>query len=95
MAVFTKMIGFPTSYTPEFDQWEIDPAGWHPGYFYEDPRMHRTDPFWQDYLGALTSDELREFRDQHGLQGRDHTVDAILASDWKGRVLIFCGEWES
>ena len=48
MAVFTKMIGFPTSYTPEFDQWEIDPAGWHPGYFYEGPRMHRTGPVWQD-----------------------------------------------
>jgi hypothetical protein len=80
--------------TSPLENWTIDPIRWPAGYFYEDQRFRKTDDFWRDYLGALTSQELIEFRERHNLHGRDHELDQILDSGWSGRILVYCGEWE-
>ena len=95
MARFLAMVGEPTQQTKEIASWRLDPVHWPDGCFDEDLRFHRTDPFWRDYVGALTTDELLEFRDQRGYAGRDFDLDHVLASGWRGRILIWAGEWES
>ena len=89
------MVGYPTNPTEEIREWELDSVRWPAGCFDEDPRFHRTDPDWQDYIGALTSGELIELRGKLGFEGRDGDLDYVLASGWKGRILIWTGEWDS
>lgn len=89
MATLAKLTG--TSFTGK--RWEFE-TKWPASCFYEDPRMRRTDIGWLDYLGAMTADELRAFRDEHDLKGRDPDLDRILNSGWTPKVLIQCLEWE-
>ena len=88
MATFARLTG--TSFTSK--SFDIE-TRWPASYFYEDPRMRRTDLGWLDYLGAMTADELRAFRDEHQLKGRDPSLDRVLNSGWTGKVLIQCLEW--
>lgn len=88
MATFARLTG--TSFTSK--SFDIE-TRWPASYFYEDPRMRRTDLGWLDYLGVMTADELRAFRDQHQLKGRNPSLDRILNSGWTGKVLIQCLEW--
>jgi hypothetical protein len=89
MATFARLTG--TSFTSK--SFDIE-TRWPAACFYDDPRMRRTELGWLDYLGAMTAAELREFRDQHQLKGRDPSLDRILNSGWTGKVLIQCLEWE-
>lgn len=93
MATFVEVRGMP--YESDHEDWFIGSVRWPAGYFDDDPRFERTDPFWADYRGTLTKAELLAFREQHGLAERDWELDGILASDWDGRVFIRTGEWES
>lgn len=56
--------------------------------------MRRVDDFWRNYLEAMTSDELRAFRDEHHLEGGDLELDHVLDSGRHGKVLVQCLEWE-
>lgn len=89
MATFAHLTG--TSFTGK--NWQLE-TKWPASSFYGDPRIRRTDNGWLDYLGAMTADELRRFRDEHQLKGRDRSLDRILDSGWTGKVLIQCLEWE-
>jgi hypothetical protein len=88
-ATLTHLSG--TSFTHK--RWEFE-TRWPASSFHDDPRMPGTDDGWLDYLGAMTADELRAFRDEHRLQGRDPRLDHILNGGWTGKVLIQCLEWE-
>jgi len=89
MATFARLTG--TSFTNK--HWELE-TKWHASSFYEDKLMRRTSDGWLDYPGAMTADELREFREVHELKDRDRSLDRILDSGWTGWVLIQCLEWE-
>lgn len=89
MATFARLTG--TSFTNK--HWELE-TKWPAPYLYEDGRMRRTSDGWLDFLGAMTADELRAFREEHQLKGRDRSLDRILDSGWTGKVLIQCLEWE-
>lgn len=90
MARFAKF----TFSSPGDDPWDHETT-WPAGNFDNEPRMRRVHEGWQDWLGAMTKDELRAFRDAHGLRGNDLEVDEVLESGWTGRVLVECFEWES
>ncbi len=89
MARFAKLTFVSTMEDP----WTHETT-WPAGYFDDDPRMRRVHVGWQDWLGAMTAEELREFRDAKRLAGNDLEVDEVLDAGWKGRVLVECFEWE-
>ena len=91
MATFIRMGGVSV-WDEDF---RFDSVSWPAEYFFKDPRFRDTDPLFRDCVGALSGDELREFRTQHHLEGRDRQLDQVLDGNWRGWVLVFCGEWES
>lgn len=89
MARFAKLTFVPVMEDP----WTHE-TSWPAGNFDSDPRMRRVHEGWQDWLGAMTKDELREFRDAKGLAGHDLEVDEWLDGGLNLKVLVECLEWE-
>ena len=89
MARFARL----TFASPHEDPWTHE-TSWPAGNFDTDPRMRRVHEGWQDWIGAMTKEELLAFREAKGLRGHDLEVDEVLDGGWHGRVLIECFEWE-